>query len=241
MTGDAIIALISLTVIEIILGIDNIIFISIITGKLPVVSQAKARNTGLLLALAFRIMLLLTIKCIVRLTTPIVNLPLRGDLPHFEPTVKDLILVIDGTFLIAKSVYEIHKKLEGEDIIPDHIPQLQTFAATLGQIVLIDIVFSFDSILTAVGLSDQITVMTLAVIFAMIVMLIFSQKISDFINNRPTIKMLALAFLILIGLMLVMEGMHQHVNKGYIYFAMTFALVIELFNDKLRGKSGAPI
>jgi len=241
LTGDAIIALISLTVMEIILGIDNIIFISIITGKLPVVSQAKARNTGLVLALAFRIMLLLTIKWIVGLTAPIVSLPFWGDLPLFELSIKDLILVMGGAFLIAKSVHEIHEKLEGEDVIPDHMPQIQTFAATLGQIVLIDIIFSFDSILTAVGLSDQIIVMILAVIFAMIVMLIFSQKISDFINNRPTIKMLALAFLILIGLMLVMEGMHQHVNKGYIYFAMTFALVVELFNDKLRRKSGAPI
>ena len=138
-------------------------------------------------------------------------------------------------------LYEIHEKLEGEDVIPDHMPQLQTFAATLGQIVLIDIIFPFDSILTALGLSDQITVMILVVIFAMIFVLIFSQKISDFINNRPTIKMLALAFLILIGLILVMEGMHQYVNKGYVYFAIPFALMVELFNDKLRRKSGAPI
>lgn len=138
-------------------------------------------------------------------------------------------------------LYEIHEKLEVEDVIPDHMPQLQTFAATLGQIVLIDIIFPFDSILTALGLSDQITVMILVVIFAMIFVLIFSQKISDFINNKPTIKMLALAFLILIGLILVMEGMHQYVNKGYVYFAITFALMVELFNDKLLRKSGAPI
>ena len=241
LTSDTIIALISLTVMEIILVIDNIMFISIITEKLPVVSQAKARNTGLPLALAFRIMLLLTIKWIIGLTAPIVSLPVWGDLSHFELSIKDLILVMGGTFLIAKSVHEIHEKLEGEDVIPDHMPQLHTFTATLGQIVLIDIIFPFDYILTAVGLSNQITVMILAVIFAMIVMLIFSQKISDFINNRPTIKMLALAILILIGLMLVMEGMPQHVNKGYIYFAMTFALIVELFNDKLRRKSGAPI
>ncbi len=241
LTGDAIIALISLTVMEIILGIDNIIFISIITGKLPTKSQAKARNTGLLLALTFRILLLLIINWIVGLTAPIMSLTLWGDLPLFELSIKDLILVLGGAFLIAKSVHEIHEKLEGAHVIPDCKPPLQTFASTLGQIVLIDIVFSFDSILTAVGLSDQIIVMILAVIFAMIVMLIFSQKISDFINNRPTVKMLALAFLILIGLMLMIEGMHQHVNKGYIYFAMTFALVVELFNDKLRRKRGTPI
>ena len=147
------------------------------------------------MALVFRIMLLLTVKWIVGLTAPIVSLPFWGDLLLFELSIKDLILVMGGTFLIAKIVWNACKARRW-DVIPDHMPQLQTFAATLGQIVLIDIIFPFDSILTALGLSDQITVMILVVIFAMIFVLIFSQKISDFINNKPTIKMLALAFLI---------------------------------------------
>ncbi len=228
------ISLTTLTLLEIVLGIDNIIFISILSGKLPTDQQAKARRLGLGLALITRIILLCGLAWVVKL-----------DKPFWETTLfswqisisgKDLILLVGGLFLIGKSVFEIHEKLEGED---GHATNKMTvtFGSVIVQILMLDIVFSLDSVITAVGMVKQIGVMIAAVILAMIVMLVFVNKISAFVDRHPTIKMLALSFLILIGTMLVAEGFHQHVNKGYIYFAMTFALAVEFLNMRLRAKA----
>ncbi|HNQ72480.1 MAG TPA: TerC family protein [Verrucomicrobiota bacterium] len=228
------ISLTTLTLLEIVLGIDNIIFISILSGKLPAARQAQARRMGLSLALITRILLLCGLAWVVRL-----------DQPFWTPQIlswelaisgKDLILVLGGLFLLAKSVYEIHEKLEGED---GHASRRMTvtFAGVIFQILMLDIVFSLDSVITAVGMVKNVYVMIAAVILAMIVMLVFVNKISDFVERHPTIKMLALSFLILIGTMLVAEGFGQHINKGYIYFAMAFALAVECLNMRLRAKT----
>jgi predicted tellurium resistance membrane protein TerC len=227
------ISLTTLTLLEIVLGIDNIIFISILSGKLPAAQQAKARRLGLGLALITRVLLLCGLAWVVKL-----------DKPFWEPKIlswqlavsgKDLILVLGGLFLLGKSVFEIHEKLEGEDgkVTNKIVP---TFNSVIFQILMLDIVFSLDSVITAVGMVKQIEVMIAAVIIAMIVMLVFVNKISAFVDRHPTIKMLALSFLILIGTMLVAEGFHQHINKGYIYFAMTFALGVEFLNMRFRAK-----
>ena len=228
------IALATLTLLEVVLGIDNLIFISILSGKLPPAQQSKARRLGLSLALITRILLLCGLAWVVKL-----------DKPFWEPKFfswqlgvsgKDLILVLGGLFLLAKSVYEIHEKLEGEDgKVTNRIAP--NFANVIFQILMLDIVFSLDSVITAVGMVKQVPVMVAAVIIAMIVMLIFVNKISAFVDRHPTIKMLALSFLILIGTMLVAEGFHQHINKGYIYFAMVFALGVEILNLRLRVKT----
>jgi predicted tellurium resistance membrane protein TerC len=228
------IALVTLTLLEIVLGIDNLIFISILSGKLPPAQQPKARRVGLALALVTRILLLLGLAWVIRL-----------DKPFWEPKVlswqlavsgKDLILILGGLFLLAKSTYEIHEKLEGHDgaVTARIVP---TFWGVVVQIMLLDIVFSLDSVITAVGMVKQIGVMVAAVVIAMIVMLIFVNRISAFVDRHPTIKMLALAFLILIGTMLVAEGFHQHINKGYIYFAMFFSLAVEGLNMRMRATS----
>lgn len=235
---DTWISLFTLTLMEIVLGIDNIIFISIVAGKLPASEQGKARTIGLMLALIFRVILLLFISYIVGMKDPLFTLDLPFGLADFAVTGRDLILFAGGLFLIAKSTTEIHGKLEGEE---EDAPTVKKVAHSLGkvvaQIILIDIVFSFDSILTAVGLVDHVTIMIMAVIISMGIMLAFSKVISDFVNDHPTIKMLALAFLIMIGFMLVLEALHQHVPKGYVYFAMAFSLVVELLNMRLRKKS----
>lgn len=228
------ISLLTLTLLEIVLGIDNIIFISILSGKLPADQQAKARRLGLGLALITRVLLLCGLAWVVKL-----------DKPFWEPNIlgwqlavsgKDLILIVGGLFLLGKSVFEIHEKLEGED---GHTTNKMTitFTSVIFQILMLDIVFSLDSVITAVGMVKQIQVMIAAVIIAMIVMLVFVNKISAFVDRHPTIKMLALSFLILIGTMLVAEGFHQHINKGYIYFAMTFALAVEFLNMRFRAKA----
>lgn len=228
------IALLTLTLLEIVLGIDNLIFISILSGKLPPAQQPKARRVGLALALVTRILLLLGLAWVIRL-----------DKPFWEPKVlswqlavsgKDLILILGGLFLLGKSTYEIHEKLEGQDgaVTARIVP---TFWGVVVQIMLLDIVFSLDSVITAVGMVKQIGVMVAAVVIAMIVMLIFVNRISNFVDRHPTIKMLALAFLILIGTMLVAEGFHQHINKGYIYFAMFFSLAVEGLNMRMRANS----
>jgi predicted tellurium resistance membrane protein TerC len=228
------ISLLTLTLLEIVLGIDNIIFISILSGKLPEDQQAKARRLGLGLALFTRVLLLMSLAWVVKL-----------DQPFFEKEVlslklavswKDLILLLGGLFLIYKSVHEIHAKLEGEDggksakVAP-------SFHGVILEILLMDIIFSLDSVITAVGMVKDIGVMIAAVVLAMIVMLIFVNQISEFVNRHPTIKVLALSFLILIGTMLVAEAFHQHVNKGYIYFAMAFAAVVEGVNIRVRSKT----
>ncbi len=241
LTSAALLSLFTLTLMEIILGIDNIVFISIICGKLPEEQQPRARTIGLLLALAFRLALLTSIKWIVtELVDPLFVVELFGWIEPIGISVKDLILMAGGLFLIGKSVTEMHHKLEGVQEDKRDV-RGGSFGNVIAQIILIDIVFSFDSILTAVGLADQLLIMVVAVIISLLVMIAFAGKISDFINDRPTVKMLALSFLILIGFMLVLEGMHQHIEKGYIYFAMAFSLVVELLNSRIRGRAPEPV
>lgn len=225
------ISLVTLTLLEIVLGIDNIIFISILSGKLPADQQKKARRLGLGLALITRVLLLCSLAWVVRLDKPF----WEGRILAWELAVsgKDLVLILGGLFLLGKSTFEIHEKLEGEDgAVTKRV--FPTFASVIVQILLLDIVFSLDSVITAVGMVQQIGVMIAAVILAMIVMLIFVNQIGIFVERHPTIKMLALSFLILIGCMLVAEGFHQHINKGYIYFAMAFSVGVEFLNLRLR-------
>ncbi len=233
------VSLITLTFMEIVLGIDNIIFISIVVNQLPKAVQARGRTIGLLLALLFRIGLLLSISWIVSLRAALFVLPFPWLEQPFGVSGRDLILLGGGLFLMYKSTTEIHEKLQGEDEEDAGAKQAKTLASVIIQIIIIDIVFSFDSILTAVGLVDNVLVMIAAVICAMGIMLAFSGKVADFVNDNPTIKMLALSFLIMIGFMLVMEAAHKEVEKGYLYFAMAFSFVVELLNLRLRKKSKA--
>ncbi len=228
------ISLLTLTLLEIVLGIDNLVFISIVSGKLPVDQQPRARRLGLSLALITRILLLIGLAWVVGLVKPFWQATVFG----WELAIsgKDVILILGGLFLLAKSTYEIHERLEGHD--ESGAPKVTpTFSSVLVQIVMLDIVFSLDSVITAVGMVKEIGVMIAAVVIAMIIMVIFVNQISSFVDRHPTIKMLALSFLILIGTMLVAEGLHQHINKGYIYFAMFFALGVEMLNLRLRTKS----
>jgi len=234
---DTWIALLTLTFLEIILGIDNIIFISLVAGKVPEESQKKARLGGLSLALIMRILLLLSITWIISLTKPVLTIS------DFELSWRDIILVAGGIFLLIKSTLEIHHKVEGQE--EENKTGVKTkptlsFTSAIIQIVLLDLVFSFDSILTAVGLTDQIILMVIAVIVAIIVMMIFAKPVGDFVNKHPTIQILALSFLILIGVMLIVEGAHYHVPKGYIYFAVFFSLAIEMLNMRFRKKNVSP-
>jgi predicted tellurium resistance membrane protein TerC len=228
------IGLLTLTVLEIVLGIDNIIFISILSGKLPPAQQKQARQIGLALAMLMRILLLLSLSWIVGLTKPFFTLV------GFEVTGRAIILIGGGLFLIAKSTHEIHNKLEGED---EHGPRraAPSLGSVLVQIILLDIVFSLDSVITAVGMVDQIGVMVAAVIIAVAVMMVFAGGISRFVERHPTIKMLALSFLLLIGVNLIGEGLGFHIPKGYTYFAMGFAVFVEMLNIKLRKRSPHPV
>ncbi|MBI2814632.1 MAG: TerC family protein [Opitutae bacterium] len=228
------ISLVTLTALEIVLGIDNIIFISILAGKLPQEQQAKARQTGLMLALVTRILLLASLAWMVKLTAPLFTVF------GFALSGRDLILLGGGLFLIWKSTHEIHEKLEGADESGGTGRAAPTFSAIIVQILLLDIVFSLDSVITAVGMASQLWVMVTAVVLALGVMLKYAGAISDFVHQHPTLKMLALSFLLLIGVTLVAEGTHQHVNKGYIYFAMAFSFGVEMLNLRLRKKS-APV
>lgn len=237
---DTWISLLTLTFMEVVLGIDNIIFISIVAGKLPASEQGRARTIGLMMALVFRILLLLSISWIVSLKDPLFTINLPWGENDFGVTGRDLILLAGGLFLIAKSTTEIHHKLEGEIEEPGATKVYHSLNRVIIQIVLVDIVFSFDSILTAVGLVDEVIIMIIAVIISMGIMLAFSKYIADFVNDHPTIKMLALSFLIMIGFMLVLESLHTHVPKGYIYFAMFFSLLVEMLNMRLR-KSTDPV
>lgn len=230
-TTDGLISLFTLTLMEIILGIDNIIFISIVAGKLPEDQQGRARSLGLLLALFFRIALLLSINWIVGLTDPVISFE---SLPEsFQLSWRDIILIAGGIFLMMKTILEMHHKLEGEDGSEDSI-KIKGFWNVILQIIVLDIVFSFDSILTAVGLVEHVEIMIVAVVISLGIMLVAAGPISNFINERPTIQMLALSFLLLIGFMLIAEGFEQHVDKGYIYFAMAFAFIVEILNSRLR-------
>jgi len=227
LTGEGLIALLTLTILEIVLGVDNIIFISIVSNKLPEEQQSKARLTGLSLALLFRIALLLGITWIIGFTKPFFTIM------DFDVSGRDLILAIGGLFLIAKSTSEISHKMEGKAADVKARKNV-TFLGTILQIIALDIIFSFDSILTAVGLTDQLLIMIIAVVIAMVVMMVFASKISTFINNHPSLEILALSFLILIGFMLMVEALHYHVPKGYIYFAVFFSLIVELVNMRAR-------
>ncbi|SNC75933.1 Membrane protein TerC, possibly involved in tellurium resistance [Hymenobacter gelipurpurascens] len=231
------VSLLTLTFMEIVLGIDNIIFISIVVNRLPREQQKRGRSIGLLLALLCRIGLLMSISWIIGLKASLfdVNLPWM-DAP-FGVTGRDLILLAGGLFLIGKSTTEIHTKLQGEEDESNAEGGKATFGSIILQIIVIDIVFSFDSILTAVGLVDNVLIMILAVILSMAVMMAFSGVVADFVNRNPTIKMLALSFLIMIGVMLVMEAFHKEIEKGYIYFAMFFSLIVEVLNMRLRKKA----
>jgi predicted tellurium resistance membrane protein TerC len=231
---DAWVSLLTLTVMEIVLGIDNLIFISILAGKLPADQQARARRMGLALALITRILLLLSISWVIGLKKQLWEFSILGlELPN---TGKDLVLAVGGLFLVWKSVREIHEKLEGTDggRSPGASP---SFLAVIVQILLLDVVFSLDSVITAVGMSKYIPVMVLAVVLAMVVMLIFVNQIGQFVERHPTVKMLALSFLILIGTLLLAEGFGQHISKGYVYFAMAFSVGVEMLNLRLRSKS----
>ncbi len=224
------ISLLTLTFLEIVLGIDNIIFISILTGKLPENEREKGRVTGLIIALVFRILLILGISYIAGLVTPVISLF------GFSFSGRDLILMGGGIFLIVKSTLEIHNKLEGEEE-SEKSDKKSKFWNVIFQIVVLDLVFSFDSVITAVGLVNHVSIMIAAIIISMIVMIIFAGKVSDFIHKHPTIKMLALSFLLMIGLLLFVEGFHVEVPKGYVYFAMAFSFIVEMLNIKMRKKN----
>ncbi|MBI5367650.1 MAG: TerC family protein [Planctomycetes bacterium] len=231
-TVEGLIALLTLAALEIVLGIDNIIFISILVGKLPAEMQPRARRIGLLGAMFMRIGLLLALSWIMRLTKPLFTVFAHSF------AGKDLILLVGGLFLVGKSTYEIHDKLEGAT---EHGPAggagaRAAFGATIAQIMILDIVFSLDSVITAVGMASHIQIMIAAVVASVMVMLWLAGPIGDFVNRHPTLKILALSFLILIGVMLVAESFGGHVNKGYIYFAMAFSLAVELINMRMRPK-----
>ena len=233
---EAAIALLTLTTLEIVLGIDNIIFIAIIVGKLPAQLRKRATRIGLALAMLTRVGLLLALSWIMRLTAPLLTV-----IGH-DVSGRDLILLGGGLFLLAKSTFEIHDKLEGPE--EDHTSAgkgARSFGLILVQIMLLDIVFSFDSVITAIGLANHVGIMVAAIMIAVFVMMMYASAVTQFVEKHPTMKMLALSFLILIGVMLVAEGLGKHIEKGYIYFAMAFAVVVEFLNMRLRKVADVPV
>ncbi len=245
-TSEAIISLITLTILEIVLGIDNIVFISILSGKLPAHQQKKGRQIGLGLAMITRVLLLLSLTWVMSLTTPLFNvgswINITSDewLEKLAISGRDLILIIGGLFLIYKSTAEIHEKLEGSEHDAS-VKKAHSFWGVITQILILDIVFSLDSVITAVGMAQHIEIMIAAVIIAVIIMMISSDSISNFVNTHPTVKMLALSFLLLIGVSLLAEGLDQHIPKGYIYFAMAFSVLVEMLNLKMKARSKKPV
>jgi predicted tellurium resistance membrane protein TerC len=227
------IALATLIALEVVLGIDNIIFISILCGRLPEAQRPRARMLGLSLALVMRIALLLSIAWIMKLTAPLFTA--FGQ----EVSGRDLILIVGGLFLLWKSVHEIHNSLEGEGEEARASGGTATFGAILVQIALIDLVFSLDSVITAVGLVDEVSIMVIAVLFSVVVMMLFAGPIGAFVDRHPTVKMLALAFLVLVGVVLVAEGFGTHIPKGYVYFAMAFSVAVEVLNLRARSRRAA--
>ena len=223
-------ALVTLTVLEIVLGIDNIIFISIMAGKLPEAERQKARVWGLALAMLTRIALLCSIVWVMRLTEPLFSVF------NHEVTGRDLVLMLGGLFLLAKSTHEIHDTLETHEAEEIKAKAASKFLSVIIQIAILDIVFSLDSVITAIGMADHVPVMIAAVMISVVFMLFFSKAIGEFVERHPTIKMLALSFLLLIGFSLVAEGLHNHIPKGYIYFAMAFSVMVEMLNLRLRKK-----
>ncbi len=233
--GELFVAFLTLSVLEIVLGIDNVIFISILAGKLPREQQAKARFVGLALAMITRLLLLLSIAWMAKLTTPLFSV-----LGHAF-SGRDLILVLGGLFLVWKSTHEIHHKLEGADDAHDAPRAKAVFSAIIIQIILLDIVFSLDSVITAVGMVSNVPVMMAAVVVAVIFMMFFAGPISGFVERHPTVKMLALSFLLLIGVTLIADGFGQHISKGYIYFAMGFSVFVEVMNIRMRKGSAEAV
>jgi predicted tellurium resistance membrane protein TerC len=230
LTSEGLLALVTLTFLEIILGVDNVIFISILAGKLPPVDQPKARRLGLAAAMVMRILLLLSIAAIVRLTAPLFTVFGR------EISGRDLILIVGGLFLLGKATLEIHERLEGE---AEHgggraAPSL---AAVIAQIMALDIVFSIDSVITAIGMANDVSIMIAAVVLSVVIMMVSAGAVSGFVGRHPTIKVLALSFLLLIGISLVADGLGLHIPKGYIYFAMGFSVFVEMINLRVRGSA----
>lgn len=232
-TSSGLLALLTLTFLEVVLGVDNIIFISILSGKLPASQQSRARRMGLLAAMGMRILLLLSLVWIIRLTAPLFNLVGR------PVSARDVVLIAGGLFLLAKATIEIHERLEGEEGHSSARVR-PSFAAVIIQIAVLDIVFSLDSVITAVGMADEVSIMITAVILAVGVMMFAVGPISSFINRHPTVKVLALSFLLLIGISLVGEGLGMHIPKGYIYFAMGFSVVVETINLRVK-RVAAPV
>lgn len=230
LSTEIIVSLVTLTLLEIVLGIDNIVFISIVSGRLPATQQKKARVIGISLAFVGRVLLLLAINWIIGLSTPFFNIS------DFAFSYRDLILIAGGLFLIGKSTTEIHHRIEGSTA-KSKVEKKLTFSSAIVQILILDIVFSLDSIITAIGLVENVLVIVIAIVISMITMLVFAKRISDFINAHPAMKILAISFLIMIGTVLVIEGLHVHVPKGYIYVSMTFALGIEVINMRINRKS----
>jgi len=230
LTYEGLLALVTLTVLEVVLGVDNVIFISILSGKLPPAEQARARRLGLFAAMGMRIALLFSLAWIIRLTAPLFSV--IGQ----EISGRDLILLGGGLFLLGKATLEIHDKLEGEHgeasarVAP-------SFAAVIGQVMLLDIVFSLDSVITAVGMAEDLSIMIAAVVIAVGVMMLSAETISNFVHRHPTVKVLALSFLMLIGMSLIGEGLDLHIPKGYVYFAMGFSVFVEMINIRVRGKA----
>lgn len=227
------IAFLSLVALELVLGVDNVVFISILAGKLPADQQQRARRTGLALAVISRILLLVSLSWIIGLTAPLFSIF------GFEISGRDVVLLVGGLFLLGKATSEIHQKLEG---IEGHASARvkPSFASVIAQVLVLDVVFSLDSVITAVGMVDQLAVMIAAVVVAALSMIVVADPVGNFVERHPTVKMLALSFLLLIGFTLVIESLHQHIPKGYIYFAMGFSVFVEMLNLRLR-KTKAPV
>jgi predicted tellurium resistance membrane protein TerC len=241
LTSAALTSVFTITLLEIILGVDNIIFISVIAGKLPPAEEKKARNWGIMLAMVFRIGLLFVLGFILKLQEPLFNLEDLGLPWNLGISGKDLLILAGGLFLLYKTTYELHHKLEGEDGDKSGGKAATTLNRAILDIVMINIIFSVDSIITAVGMTTLVSVMAASIIISSAVMLIFAKPIGDFVEKHPTVKVLALSFLLLIGTLLVAEAFHVHVPKGYVYFAMAFSFFVEVLNMKLRKNTAEPV
>lgn len=234
------IGFLTLTVLEIVLGIDNIVFIAILAGKLPAKDQPRARKIGLAISMVTRVVMLLCIGIILRLTAPLFMVPFLATPEAREISAKDLVLIIGGLFLMGKATHEIHHKLEGQD---DEVSVKgpPAMGAILVQMFILNVVFSIDSVVTAIGMSDKVAVMVAAVVASSLFMVWFANPVANFVEKHPTIKMLALAFLVLIGVNLLADGFGQHIPKGYTYFAMAFSVLVEMLNLKMRHQKGKPV